>query len=82
MEAERREPKPERAGNLRQLGKMGVRVRSGAPDSSNCPPGSSEMDAPLCGPVPFRPMGLPSSMIGSHAYPAMPSSIARIPFGS
>ena len=52
-------------------------LSNGAPDSSNCPPGSSEMAPP---PVTSNiPMMFSPSMIGSQpSRPCMPSSSARI----
>ncbi len=52
---------------------VSCRVSSGAPESSNCPPGSSETDAPLR----RQPMGTPSSLTSSQPKRVKPSSIAR-----
>ena len=55
-----------------------VRVSSGAPESSNCPPGSSEM-APLAVRVIEADQVAPSSMPSQPRWPRMPSKSARIP---
>ena len=68
MEAERREADAAGRGRRRAPGRNAPRARprcraasrSGAPDSSSWPAGSSEIEASPC----FRPMVLPSSRIG------------------
>src|SRR5947209_7050055 len=57
-------------------------VSSNPPDSSNCPPGSKETEAPPCAAPPLSPIGRPWSRIGSQPNRRRPSSIARIPPGS
>ena len=77
-------PAPSRADSGAMLGQLRLvscSVSTGAPDSSNWPPGSSEIEAPRRLPRPFRPIGTPSSRIGSHSAPASPSSMARMPPG-
>ena len=55
-------------------------VSTGAPDSSNWPPGSSEIAPPPV--TSARPMMLSPSMIGSQpSRCCMPSSSARMPRG-